>query len=115
MTHALLCFGRVDLLARNIEVTGEHDLFPQRLEVADAGVKGSEEAVAEVVTKTVAVGGAVDAKEHEGRELEHDAAAFGIQVSSIDAESIDLGGGRVAADVFIRGQVSVGGGRGGWA
>ncbi len=78
-------------------------MLAERDQVAHAEVEGVQERLAELGTGGVAGSGAVEAQEHEGRELEHDAAALRVEHRVFYRERL---GWRIAAYLLVGREVT---------
>lgn len=107
LSYCLLRPSGINLLAGHVQVAGQDHPFAHLCEITNADVEGAKEAMTELVSEAVAVGGTVDAKQHKGRELEDQTASFGVESGWIDGQGVDLGRREVTADGCVFGQIAV--------
>jgi hypothetical protein len=111
LAHVFLCLGRIYLFSRYVQVASQNDALPHLGKIPDAGIQRGNKAVAEVVSKAIAVGRTVDTEEYESREFEHQAAALCVERRWIDPQGSDLGRRRITTNTCVFWQISILGGR----
>lgn len=82
-THVVLRLGRINEIARNVQITCQDDILPHLRQVPDPCLQHGEEAQAEIVSKPIAVGRTVNAEKDEGRKLQNKAATFSVKSEGI--------------------------------
>jgi hypothetical protein len=76
--------GSILFRADDVEITAEEDLFPHGNKIANPDVDGINVRLAELDPRFIPVRRAVYPNENEGRELQNNAATFGIESWLVD-------------------------------
>lgn len=106
--HIVCCACCVRLTPRDIEITSHDDPFTFGDQVSYSRIQCIEEAISKIISCATAIRWAVDSEDDKCRELEHYAAAFGIQKCGVDSKSFELNVREITADVLVRWEVTVG-------